>query len=91
MEAMMSDQLQFPADNNEEEETLNILDADVCDEADDEDEYEEITSDEVDRVVSALEDLAESCESMNIRAYLDEAAANIYCLVYDEEDLEEAA
>lgn len=56
-----------------------------------EDDFEEITSDEVDRVVAALDELMESTESLNIRAYLEEAAANIYGLVYDAEDLEEAA
>ncbi len=51
-----------------------------------EDEYEEIDSDEVDRVVTALESLIDSTSSENIRAYLDEAAQNIYQLVYEEEN-----
>ncbi|MCA9090529.1 MAG: hypothetical protein KDA90_18055 [Planctomycetaceae bacterium] len=51
-----------------------------------EDEYEEIDSDEVDRVVTALESLIDSTSSENIRAYLDEAAQNIYRLVYEEEN-----
>ncbi len=49
----------------------------------DPDEYEEISSAEVDRVVLALETLIQSVGSENIRAYLDEAADNIYSLIYD--------
>ena len=55
--------------------------------ASDSDEYEEISSAEVDRVIQALESLMESISSENIRAYLDEAADNIYALVYDENGL----
>jgi hypothetical protein len=76
-EATMSDEQLFPI-------------GDAAQEAAD-DEYEEITSDEVDRVVEALDDLMESTDSLNIRAYLEEAAANIFALVYDGDDLEEAA
>lgn len=54
-----------------------------------EENFEEISSDEVDRVVSNLETLAETVESENIRTYLEEAINNIYYLVYDEEDLED--
>lgn len=54
------------------------------------DEYEEISSDEVDRVVESLEELAESVSSENIRALLEEASQNVYDLVYDEEDEIEA-
>ena len=49
-----------------------------------EDEYEEITSDEVDRVVDALDALMETVTSENIRTYLEEASENIYQLIYDE-------
>jgi hypothetical protein len=49
----------------------------------DSDEYEEISSAEVDRVVQALETLMQGVTSENIRAYLDEAADNIYSLIYD--------
>ena len=79
----MSDELKFPIDAQ-----LNACGSDAGD-----DEYEEITSDEVDRVVSALDDLMESTDSQNIRLFLEEAAANIYALVYeaDEDELEEAA
>jgi hypothetical protein len=53
------------------------------------DDYEEITSDEVDRIVAALEELMESTESLNIRACLEDAATNVYSLVYDDEDLDD--
>jgi hypothetical protein len=78
----MSDELKFPVS----------VGADEAAAAPDE-EFEEITSDEVDRVVAALDDLMESIDSLNIRSYLEEAATNIYCLVYDaeEDELEEAA
>jgi hypothetical protein len=55
------------------------------------DEYEEITSDEVDRVVSELERLMQSIASENIKAHLEEAISNIFFLVYDDEDLADAA
>lgn len=71
---------------------------DLDPEAQAEDEYEEISSEEVDRVVQALEKLVEQTTSENIRAYLDEAADNIYRLVYDDapewgqaDDMSEAA
>ncbi len=51
------------------------------------DEYEEINSEEVDRVVEALDRLIEGVQSENIKHYLEEAASNIYYLVYEEEDL----
>lgn len=50
------------------------------------DEYEEISSDEVDRIVESLEELADTVSSENIRALLEEASQNVYDLVYDEED-----
>ena len=79
----MSDELKFPVDSNPEATEAESS----------EDEFEEICSEEVDRVVAALDELMESTESQNIRSYLEEAAAGIYCLVYDDEDeeLEEAA
>ncbi|MCA9109745.1 MAG: hypothetical protein KDA52_07345 [Planctomycetaceae bacterium] len=52
------------------------------------DEFEEISSDEVDRVVEALEGILTTVESENIQAYLEEAINQIFTLVYDEEDLE---
>lgn len=53
--------------------------------ASDSDEYEEISSAEVDRVIQALDALMQSVSSENIRVYLDDAADNIYALVYDAE------
>ena len=50
------------------------------------DEYEEICSDEVDRVVETLDQLAESVSSENIRTMLEETSQNIYGLIYEEED-----
>jgi hypothetical protein len=49
------------------------------------DEYEEISSDEVDRVVEALDRLIAGVQSENVKHYLEEAASNIYFLVYEEE------
>ena len=60
----------------------------------DEDAYEEISSDEVDRVVAVLEELIDSIESENIQYYLEEAADSIFNLVYevaDDEELESEA
>jgi hypothetical protein len=50
-------------------------------------EYEEINSEEVDRVVEALDRLIEGVQSENIKHYLEEAASNIYYLVYEEEEI----
>ncbi len=68
-------------------------DQNINDETGAEDEYEEITSDEVDRVVGMLEELMGFIQSENIKDYLEEASTNIYHLVYDEEegDVSEAA
>ena len=54
------------------------------------DEYEEICSDEVDRVVEKLEQLAEGVASENIRTMLEEASQSIYELIYDGEEGAEA-
>jgi hypothetical protein len=54
-------------------------------------EFEEITSDEVDRVVEQLEKLMETVSSENIKSYLEEAVNNIYFLLYDDEDAADAA
>ncbi len=60
-----------------------------------EDEYEEISSEEVDRVVAALEELIETVESENVRVQLEDALNSVYYLVYDDsddvEELDEAA
>lgn len=55
------------------------------------DEYEEITSDEVDRVVEQLERLIDTVASENIKSYLEDAVNNIFFLVYDDEDAADAA
>ena len=52
---------------------------------------EEITSEEVDRVVNALEELMETVDSENIASVLEEALNAIFYLVYDEGDLEDSA
>ena len=57
-------------------------------EPDSEEEFEEITSDEVDRVIETLEKLVENVESENIRAHLENAVNEIFYLVYNDEDLE---
>src|SRR5262245_51887918 len=51
------------------------------DQGGDDGDYEEICSDEVDRIVQSLEELMTGVESENIRAYLEEAADNIFALV----------
>jgi len=54
-----------------------------------EDEYEEVSSDEVDRVVMALIELIESVESENIKTYLEEASNNVFYLLYEFENDDE--
>ncbi len=56
------------------------------------DEFEEISSEEVDRAVEALDRLIAGVQSENIKHYLEEAASNIYYLVYEQEidDTDEA-
>ena len=49
-------------------------------------EYEEINSEDVDRVVAALEELSAASSSETIKAFLDECASNVYYLVYADED-----
>jgi hypothetical protein len=49
------------------------------------DEYEEISSEEVDRVVEALDRLIEGAQSENVKHILEEAASSIYYLVYEDE------
>ena len=56
--------------------------------SDSEEEFEEITSDEVDRVIETLEDLVENVESENIKAHLENAVNEIFYLVYNDKDLE---
>lgn len=49
-------------------------------------EYEEVSSDEVDNVVAALENLGETVTSEAIRALIEECSNSIYYLVYEDED-----
>ena len=49
------------------------------------DEFEEISSEEVDRAVEALDRLIAGVQSENIKHFLEEAASNIYYLVYEQE------
>ena len=56
----------------------------------DDQEFEEISSDEVDRVVETLDNLIESVSSENIKHYLEEASSSIYYLVYEDSDEEMA-
>lgn len=53
---------------------------------DDADEYEEISSDEVDRVIEALEKLAATVQSENIQVILENASNDVYYLVYEDEE-----
>ena len=55
----------------------------------DDQDFEEISSDEVDRVVDILDNLIESIDSDNIKHYLEEASSNIYYLVYEDSDEEQ--
>ena len=54
-------------------------------------EYEEISIDEVDSVLESLEELAKRVTSENIKTYLEEASQQIYELVYEDEEEDEAA
>ncbi len=69
--------------SNEKKETSEILDAQ--DRLTATDEFEEISSEEVDQAVEALDRLIAGVQSENIKHYLEEAASNIYYLVYEEE------
>jgi hypothetical protein len=80
-EVEMSD---MPGSSPQREDVNSVADGD-------EDEFEEITSDEVDRVLDLLEQLIESVDSENIRFHLEEAASSIYSLIYEDDDLADAA
>ena len=58
----------------------SVFESQLCD-----DDFEEITSDEVDRVVAALERLANKSQSENIRLILENASNDIFYLVYEDE------
>lgn len=72
----------FPDDSDE----IEMGDLSGADE-----EFEEISSDEVDRLVESLEALAATTESENIRYYLEEATLKIYLLVYGDDDQQSEA
>lgn len=58
----------------------------------DSDEYEEISTEEVDRVVAEIEAIALSVESENIRYHLALAVQDILGLVYEgDDDMADAA
>lgn len=73
------------------EEEFDFAAADEDFEPDADEEFEEITSDEVDRVLETLEELIDSVESENIRAYLEGAMNNIFYLVYSDDDVDSDA
>ena len=55
-----------------------------------ENDFEEICSDEVDRIVEVLDGLIENIQSENVKHFLEEASSSIYYLVYeDDADSEE--
>ncbi len=76
-------------DSDEELEEIESDEVMESAEEEGEAEYEEISSDEVDRVVASLEELMESTTSDNIRTHLEEAMNAVFYLVYDENDLED--
>ena len=49
-------------------------------------EYEEISSDEVDKVIAALEQLSDDVSSETIKALIAECSNSVYYLVYEDED-----
>ena len=54
-------------------------------------DFEEICSDEVDRVVEVLDGLIENIQSENVKHFLEEASSNVYYLVYEDEEADEEA
>ena len=51
-----------------------------------EQDFEEICSDEVDRVVEVLDGLIENIQSENVKHLLEEASSNVYYLVYEDDE-----
>lgn len=49
-------------------------------------DFEEICSDEVDRVVEVLDGLIENIQSENIKHLLEEASSGVYYLVYEDDE-----
>ena len=84
----MSDEMGVNPEPEEFALAAEGLSPEVPAEASAEDDFEEISSDEVDRVVAVLDDLIETVQSENIQALLEDASNSIFSLVYDEEDLE---
>ena len=72
----------IPDDADFQDEPLELY----IDDADEDVEYEEVSSEEVDRVVGLLEDLMETVDSENIRIFLEDAVSSIYYLVYEPEE-----
>jgi|HubBroStandDraft_5_1064220.scaffolds.fasta_scaffold58195_2 hypothetical protein len=64
-----------------------MADEQLDDQANDGLEYEEITSDEVDRIVEQLERLSETVKSENIKSYIEDAINSIFFLVYEEDEV----
>ena len=64
-----------------------MADVQLDDQANDGLEYEEITSDEVDRIVEQLERLSETVKSENIKSYIEDAINSIFFLVYEEDEV----
>ncbi len=62
----------------------------TLEQADDQD-FEEICSDEVDRIVEVLDGLIETIQSENVKHLLEEASSSIYYLVYEDEEVDEEA
>lgn len=78
----MSDEFIPDSDLDAQDDDLEAM----ADDSASDGEYEEISSDEVDNIVEKLESLIDTVDSENIKNILEEAAASIYSLVYDEED-----
>lgn len=73
----------------EQNSEQDFVELDIETDTDELEEYEEISGEEVDRVVEELEKLIATVQSENIQVYLEEALNEIYSLVHDDEDEEE--
>ncbi len=82
-EYIPDDEFKAPDDEFEAEE--DVLEF-PPEELETEEEFEEITSEEVDRVVDALHDLMQTVDSENIKLFLEDALDNVYYLIYDDEE-----
>lgn len=49
-------------------------------------EYEEISSNEVDKVIATLEQISDDISSETIKALLAECSNSVYYLVYEDDD-----